>query len=113
MKKIYVAGAYSGPDFLTILGNMRRGMQLSYKVLKAGFAPFVPWFDYQFVLIGEVTLEEFYKYSMAFLPVCDAVLVVGEGHKNSKGTQNEIRQAAKLGIPVFYSLEELIRNMKK
>jgi hypothetical protein len=28
-QRIYVAGAYSGPDVITIMGNMRRGLALS------------------------------------------------------------------------------------
>jgi hypothetical protein len=29
--------------------------------------------------------------------------------ENSKGTQNEIKRAKELGIPIYYSLEELIK----
>jgi nucleoside 2-deoxyribosyltransferase len=107
MLKVYVAGAYSAPNVIAVLDNMRRGMQLSYKVIKAGFAPFVPWFDYQFSLIGEMKLEEYYAYSIAWLEVSDAVLVVPDGADKSKGTQAEIALANKLGIPVFWSLEVL------
>lgn len=108
MIKIYVAGAYSAPNVISVLDNMRRGMQLSYKVLKAGFAPFVPWFDYHFTLIGETTLQEYYNYSISWLEVSDAMIVVPENAETSKGTQNEIETAKKLGIPIFYNLEDLI-----
>ena len=42
----------------------------------------------------------------------DAVLVV-PGWENSTGTKKEIEVAINLGIPVFYTLEELIRFLRK
>lgn len=107
MKRVYVAGAYSSNNVIGVLDNMRRGMKLSYDVLKLGAAPFVPWFDYHFSLIGEVTLDEYYNYSLAYLKVCDAMIVVIEGMENSKGTQHEIDYAKENNIPIFYNLQEL------
>lgn len=105
--RVYVAGAYSAPNVIGVLGNMRRGLALSFEVLKAGFAPFSPWLDYQFALIGEVSLEDYYRYSLSWLEASHAVLVVPEGAAESRGTQAEIKRAGELGIPVFWSLEEL------
>lgn len=107
MKRVYVAGAYSAPNVIGVFDNMRRGLRVSHEVLKAGFAPFAPWLDYQFALLGEVTLEEFYRYSLAWLEASDAVLVVPEGAEQSKGTQAELARARELGIPVFWSLSTL------
>jgi hypothetical protein len=107
MKRIYVAGAYSAPTVLQVLGNMRRGMQLAGEVLKAGFAPFTPWFDYHYCLQDEIALETLYRYSLAWLEASDAVIVVLENADTSVGTQNEIMRAEELGIPVFWSLEDL------
>ena len=111
MKRVYVAGAYSADNVITVLDNMRAGMRLSLEVLLAGFAPFVPWFDYHFQLMlreGEdLTVGHYYKYSMAWLEASDYVLVV-PGWENSKGTKAEIARAEELGIPVFYKLSDLI-----
>jgi len=109
MKRVYVAGAYSAPNVIGVLDNMRRGLELSYGVLKLGYAPFSPWLDYQFALIGEVTIEEFYSYSLAWLAVSDAVIVVPEGAEDSVGTQHELSVARDIGLPVFRSLDELER----
>ena len=108
MRRVYVAGAYSAPNVIDVLGNMRRGLRLSVEVLKAGFAPFSPWLDFQFGLIEDVTLAEYYRYSLAWLEVADAVLVVPQGASQSKGTQAEIARARELGIPVFGTIEDLI-----
>jgi hypothetical protein len=107
--RVYCAGAYSGPDVLTILGNMRRGIALSVEVLKAGFAPFCPWLDFQFGLLADIPLERFYRYSITWLEASDAVIVVPEGAKQSKGTIEELRQAAELNVPIFWTLGELVR----
>ncbi len=104
---VYVAGAYSAPNVLGVLDNMRRGIDLSYYVLKAGFAPFCPWLDYHFSLVGDVTLDEYYRCSLAWLEASEAVLVVPQGTKKSKGLAKELKLARKLGIPVFRSLADL------
>ena len=109
MKRVYVAGPYSADDVIGVFTNMRRGMRLAYLVLQAGFAPFVPWFDYQFSLMGPVSLERYYQYSMPWLEASDAVIVQELGAAKSKGTQAEIARATELGIPVFYSLDELMQ----
>lgn len=101
MKRVYVAGAYSADNALGVLDNMRRGMRLALMVLKAGFAPFVPWFDYHFSLMSDMTIEEYYNYSMAWLEASDAVIVQPVGAEQSKGTRAEIARANELGIPVF------------
>lgn len=106
MKCVYVAGAYSAPDVISVFDNMRRGMRLSLEVLKRGYAPWVPWFDYHFALMGEMSLQEYYDYSMAWLERSDAVLVV-ENSGHSKGVQAEVERAKQIGIPVYYDINDL------
>jgi len=45
--------------------------------------------------------------SMAWLDVSDAVLVLPK-YRKSGGTNLEIARAKELGIPVFYSIEDII-----
>jgi hypothetical protein len=110
MKRIYVAGAYSAEDVIGVLGNMRRGIALSVEVLKAGYAPFCPWADHVFSFVAEIDLQTYYAYSLSWLEACAAMVVVAQGMEASRGTQAEIKRAVELGIPVYYSLEELIQN---
>lgn len=114
MKRIYIAGSYNAGNVIDVLDNMRRGMKAAKDVLLAGYSPWVPWFDYHFQLMldeGEIlTIEDYYQYSMAWLEVSDAVLVV-KLSENSVGTQAEIERARELGIPVFFSFEDMENNI--
>lgn len=110
MKKVYVAGAYSANNVCGVLKNMRKGMRLATEVLLAGYAPYVPWFDYHFELQcregEEIPLQTYYDYSIEWLKVSDAVLLV-PGWEESNGTIEEIKKARELGIPVYDSLDKL------
>ena len=118
MKRVYVAGAYASDNILGMLGNMRNGMRTATEVLLCGFAPFVPWFDYHFQLMlreenhEKLELKDYYEYSLAWLEVSNMLLVVS-GWENSVGTQGEIKRATELNIPIYYSLEELMKNEGK
>lgn len=110
MKRVYLAGSYSADNVISILDNIRKGIRAGTEVLLAGYAPFTPWLDYHYNLSlrdGEkLTVEDFYRYSLSWLEVSEAVLVLPDS-ENSNGTRQEIEAAKKLGIPIFYSLEEL------
>lgn len=107
MKRVYVAGPYSADKIVKSLHHMRKGMRVSTEVALAGYAPFCPWLDYHFILMlrdgEELSLEWFYQYSLAWLKVSDAVLVL-PNYKDSKGTLMEIENAVEWGIPVFYDM---------
>ena len=104
MKRIYIAGAYSSDNVITVLDNMREGMRLATEVLLLGYSPFVPWFDFHFQLMlrhnEKLTIEDYYRYSIDWLEVSDAILLV-PGWKNSTGVRGEIKIARKLNIPIF------------
>jgi nucleoside 2-deoxyribosyltransferase len=112
-KRIYVAGPYSADNVIDVLKNIGKGKHFSAQVFKMGMAPFCPWADdiYCQILWGEdLSVKQFQKASMAWVEVCDAMLLV-PGWENSKGTKAEIKHANKLGIPVFKTLEG-IQNWK-
>jgi len=116
MKRIYVAGPISHPEVNIVLEHIRRGIELSARVLEEGFSPFCPWLDHQFLFHRPFSITRMKRYSMDWLEVCDAVLVCnytfdGSGDtyrwSESKGTMAEIERATQLGIPVYYSLTDL------
>ena len=110
MNKIYVAGAISDSNVLQVLKNIRLGQRASVELLLKGYAPFVPFLDYQLFLQlrddEEISLTQIQQYSMEWLGACDAVFVLPNS-ENSKGTQAEIKRAITLEIPVFTSIEAM------
>jgi nucleoside 2-deoxyribosyltransferase len=105
MKRIYVAGPYSANNVLDLLKNIGRGEKMCSFLFEKGFAPFCPWHDKSYVMDnteGNFTVQQFYDYSMAWLEVSDAVLLI-DGWEESKGTLVEIERASELDIPVFGS----------
>ena len=119
--KVYVAGSYSDVNVLGVLRNIGRGEDIACQVFNLGFCPFVPWFDKEFVIRYwryEFSVDAFYKYSLEWLKVSDCMLVVPNvpGLKNweeSSGTCKEIEVAESLGIPVFYSVTQMVKHYGK
>lgn len=118
IKRIYVAGLltprgyWSANPAIDYVINCREMIKWSWKAFQAGFDPFVPAFDWQFWYVmgeGEHMTEPMIKrYSKSWLEVCDAVMLT-PGWQQSKGTLAEIKYAESLSIPVFKSLDELIK----
>ena len=109
MHRIYIAGAYSADNVITVLDNIRNGMRAGTELFLKGYSPFVPWFDFHFQLMlreGEIlSVKDYHRYSIDWLEVSDAVYVLPNS-ENSKGTQKEIERAIELNISVFYSIDE-------
>jgi hypothetical protein len=108
MIRVYVAGKYNGPNVIDVLSNMRKGIELSVEIMKLGFAPFVPWLDFQMGLHAEFDVETYKACSMEWVKVCDAVLLV-PNQVRSAGVQAEIDMARKLQIPVYKDIDALIQ----
>jgi hypothetical protein len=113
--RVYVAGAMSANNILDVFHNLRRGIMAGVQLFFAGYAPFVPHWDFHLLLSApeklarEVTPDDFYSYSLAWLEVSDVLLVL-PGWEKSYGTKLEIAKAEELGIPIFYSINSLMKH---
>ena len=108
--KVYVAGPYSSDNVLGVLSNIRKGNHVAFELLQMGFAPFSPWLDHLFVMMdhnNDLSVNDFYEYSMEWLRASDAIFVQGDW-SNSKGTKAEVAEAERLGIPVFFDRTKLV-----
>ena len=54
-----------------------------------------------------LTVEDYYRYSVDWLKVSDAILLV-PGWQVSKGTKKEVEIADKMDIPIYYDIEEIM-----
>ena len=110
-KRIYIAGTMSDPNCIKFLENLRRGIRVSAELVLIGFHPFSPFIDFQFFLAlrndEKITDKMIKDYSLSWLAVSDAVLVLPD-YEESAGTIAEIKRAHQLGIPVYFSMEELV-----
>ena len=110
MKKIYVAGKYSADNVIDVLSNIGKGEAACCELFHDGFAVFCPWHDKSYVTgacyANSFDKEMFYRASLAWLEVSDAVYVIS-GVGDGGGVDKEIAHAEKLGIPVFYDYRAL------
>lgn len=106
-KRVFVAGKYNDTDVVKVLANMRKGISASIEVLKAGMAPFCPWLDFQWGLVEDIGHREYKDVALAWLPVCDAMLVL-PGWETSEGTKAEMEEARKHNIPIYHSVAALV-----
>ena len=114
--RVYVAGSYSANNVLDILKNIGKGEKVCADLFLTGkYAPFCPWHDKDYVVKNpdkDFTVELFYKYSIKWLEVSEIMLVL-PGWETSKGTIAEMEIAARLGIPVVMSVDQLDRFYNK
>lgn len=110
MLKVYVAGRYSANNVIDVLRNIGHGRKVCAELFSMGFAPFCPWHDADFIIqkpSESFDLKLFYAYSISWLSVSDVMLVIS-GQADSVGVQNEIQYCQDHGIPIVYSIEELV-----
>jgi hypothetical protein len=112
MLKIYIAGPYSGPDIITILENIRRGIEAGHYLISKGFAVFCPFLDYQFAFFNNpantLTKEQYQANSIEWVKICDAVFCL-PGWEKSGGVSRELQVALENNIPTFERYEYLFK----
>lgn len=111
--KIYIAGPLSSKEndkrnpskvVTDYIQNVSQMCKVASLVRRKGHSPFVPALDLLLgVVVGDWEEEDYRGLSDEFLPVCDAILVIG----HSWGVDREIELAVKLGIKIYNSIEEI------
>ena len=99
---IYVAGPYSSGDPVV---NTRNAVLAGDELVRHGYVPFIPHLSMLWHFISPHDIHFWYDYDIEWLYKCHAVLrLPGE----STGADHEVNAAEMLGIPVYYSIEELL-----
>lgn len=102
MKRIYIASAYTIGDPAV---NVKLQIDTAAFLIDKGFAPFVPLLYHFQHMAHPRPYDVWINVDNAYVTVCDALLrLPGE----SKGADAEVNLAKRHGIPVFYSVEELV-----
>jgi len=94
---IYVAGPYRCPIKRGIQHNIDRALVAAQRLWDMGYVAFCPHSN-----SAHFTGEDWW-YLRGYLEVlsrCDAIYVL-KGSENSRGTQAEIAEAKRLGLPIY------------
>jgi hypothetical protein len=106
MKRIYVSGPYSKGDPAI---NTKNAIDVCNKLLDLGFAPFCPHLSHFWHIIHPHSWQTWMNYDLEYVNVCQCLLrIPGE----STGGDIEVAQARALGMPVYFSIEELLEKEK-
>lgn len=100
--RVYVAGPITGSGNLLL--NVRSALVVASKLLKLGYAPYVPHLNCFWEIVCEESYETWLALDKEFLITCDAMLRL-PGH--SPGADREEAWARERGIPVYRSVEAL------
>jgi hypothetical protein len=105
MKLIYVAGPYRAKTEWELVQNIRRAEALALEVWRRGAACICPhkntaWFG------GCADDSVWLEGDLEMLRRCDGVLCTDDWQR-SEGARNEVAEAERLGIAVFYTIAEL------
>jgi hypothetical protein len=103
MKKVYIASPYTLGD---VAVNVKTQIDTADELITLGFIPFVPLMSHFQHMIHPRPYDDWLDIGLEWLSVCDCLLRLPG---KSAGADFEVLQAQELGIPVFYSLNELIK----
>ena len=102
MSKIYIAGPYSRGDTAV---NVRNAILAGESVRALGHTPFIPHLTHFWHLISPHEYRYWMELDFEWLRECDAMLrLPGE----SSGADEEESIAREIGIPVYYSIENIL-----
>jgi len=109
--RVYVAGPITKGDLAT---NIRKATETGIALMRVGYAPLVPHLTCYMagntpeVLPAGTVHEDWYGIDLPWVAVSQAVLrLPGE----SRGADLEEEQARLFGVPVFYSISDLLDGM--
>ena len=104
---VYIASPYSIGDKLT---NVKKSLEIANILMDKGFIPYAPLLNHFQNEMFPRTETDWLEFDLRWLYKCDALLrLPGE----SKGADEEVRAANKVGTPIFYSIEELVKWSKR
>lgn len=101
--RAYVAGPYTKGD---VVLNVRNAIHAADTLLVLGHWPFVPHLTMLWHTISPHEYEEWLRLDFAWLEVCDCVVRLPGA---SAGADREVSEAQRLGLPVYFGIEEFVK----
>lgn len=111
---VYISSPYTKGD---VEKNVRFQHQVFYELFSTEkFIPIAPLLSHYQHAVFPMTYEQWIDYDLQILAMCDCVLrldAVGDDgyfQSESQGAHIEVRTARLGGIPVYYSIQELMEG---
>lgn len=107
MKKIYIAGPYTGGD---VAQNVRNAIEAANVLIENGFAPYVPHLSHFQHMLYPQEYEKWMEIDLVWVDTCDALVRLPG---LSPGADREVEFATKIGIGVYIGLEDFLVRAPK
>ena len=101
--RVYLAAPYTEGDPEK---NVEIAIDAATYLRRRGHAPFVPHLNHYWAKRDKTSNYEIWmEYDRQWIPVCEALIRL---KGKSKGADREVAEARRIGIPVYYSVEEFL-----
>lgn len=115
MKMIYIAGPYGDVGgYLAIDRNIANAREAAAFCASHGAGYYCPHLNSAHfeAIVPDVPVEFWYAMDLAFMPVCDALLVL-DGYAGSRGTLAEMAAWKETGKPIFHWVHDFGATLAK
>lgn len=101
--RVYLASPYTLGDTAV---NVKHQMDMVDFLMDKGFAPFAPLYSHFQHMVHPRPYEDWIEIDLVWVRACDCLLRMGG---ESKGADGEVAEAKRLGIPVFFNVDDLLK----
>jgi len=105
---VYVSGKYTGDSHEEIDTNILKAQKYAVDIWNAGHMAFTPHLNTRHFerLCPHVDHRKYLELDLAVLKVCDVIFMI-PGWESSPGANIEREEAQKLGMPIYYKVEDI------
>ena len=112
--KVYICSPYTNGDKEK---NVEFQMEMADQLISLGFFPFTPlYYHFQHTYIPRYD-SDWLKLDFVWLRLCDCIIrfkTIYEGKVlDSHGSDLEEEEARRIGIPVFYTIDDMVNYYKE
>jgi hypothetical protein len=105
MIKVYIASAYTKGD---VAINVKAQMDAANILIEHGYVPFVPLYSHFQHMAHPQPYKTWLALDLEWVKVCDCMLRLPGA---SKGADKEVEYAKEIGMPIFHSMDSLVKGM--
>lgn len=108
--RVYISGPISSGGYDKLYGNLKNGITLWRELVRLKFAPYCPHMnDLGYIVTEPITWEEALEIDEEWVEASEVMLRMPGA---SRGADREEKYCIDHGIPIVYSVEELLEHRK-